>query len=235
MLEVIDLKVSYGTIPVLHGVSLSVKPGMLAALVGSNGAGKTTLLRTVSGLVKPVAGDIIFDGISTVGRKAQETARKGLVHVPQGRQIIPGLSVEQNLCVGAMQLPGLDRAEMKRGLDREFARFPILHTRRHLPGNSLSGGEQQMLAVSRARMMKPRALLLDEPSLGLAPKIVATILHELSQLADSGVAVLLVEQAALAALEIAQYGYVIKGGRIVMQGEGKKLSADKALIQSYLG
>jgi branched-chain amino acid transport system ATP-binding protein len=235
MLEVKDLKVSYGNIPVLHDVSLNVKPGMLAALVGSNGAGKTTLLRAVSGIIKPAAGDVVFDGVTTVGRKPQETARRGLVHVPQGRQIVPGLTVEQNLCVGAMQLPGLDRAEMKRGLEREFERFPILHTRRHLLGTSLSGGEQQMLAVSRALMMKPRALMLDEPSLGLAPKIVATILQELSHLADSGVAVLLVEQAALAALEIAHYGYVIKGGRIVMQDEGKKLSGNKALIQSYLG
>ncbi|MGU3496769.1 ABC transporter ATP-binding protein [Xanthobacteraceae bacterium A53D] len=235
MLDVKSLNVAYGNIPVLHDVSLSVQPGTLAALVGANGAGKTTLLRAISGITRPSSGDIVFDGASVVGRKPEETARRGLVHVPQGRQIVPGLTVEQNLCIGALHLKGIDREEMKRGIEREYERFPILHTRRHLPGTSLSGGEQQMLAVSRALMMRPRALMLDEPSLGLAPKIVRTILDELERLAASGVAVLLVEQAALAALEIAHTGYVIKGGRIVMHDTGSALSSNKALVQSYLG
>ena len=235
MLEVQSLQVSYGNIAVLHDVSLSVPAGRLAALVGANGAGKTTLLRAISGLVTPRAGQITFDGASTVGDKPEKTARRGLVHVPQGRQIVPGLSVEQNLCLGAMQIHGLDKATLQERMDREYRRFPILHTRRQLPGTSLSGGEQQMLAVSRALMMQPRALMLDEPSLGLAPKIVSVILEELVGLAQSGVSVLLVEQAALAALAIADDGFVIKGGRIVMRDSGPALARDRALIQSYLG
>ena len=235
ILQARGIEVAYGGIGVLHGVDFEVQVGTLAAIVGANGAGKTTLLRALSRLVPLKAGSIHFDGRDIGATPAHQVTRAGLVHVPQGRQIIPTLTVEDNLRIGAQSLPGIDSTEIAARLEAEFERFPVLRDRRAIPGGSLSGGEQQMLAVSRALMMKPRVLLLDEPSLGLAPQIVGTIFATLRSLTRAGVTVLLVEQAAIMALRIADHGYVLQGGRIVMQGAPQSLLADPELVGRYLG
>ena len=235
LLQARGLEVKLGGVEILRGVDLEVREGTLVSLVGANGAGKTTLLRALSRLVPATRGEIVFDGRSLDGEEAHRVTRSGLVHVPQGRQIIPTLSVEDNLRIGAGSLPGIDEAQLQARLEAEFARFPALRERRRIPGGSLSGGEQQMLAVSRALMMKPRLLLLDEPSLGLAPQIVSTIFATLRRLTEAGVTVLLVEQAAMTALRIADFGYVLQNGRIVLSGLPQDLLKDRALVSRYLG
>jgi branched-chain amino acid transport system ATP-binding protein len=211
-----------------------VRPGELAAVIGANGAGKTTLLRTISNLIPRSGGRITFDGRDTAGVSAHVLARSGLVHVPQGRQIVPTLSVLDNLLIGAKNVPDLAPHEIAERLEAEFARFPIIRERQHLPGSALSGGEQQMLALSRALMMRPRALMLDEPSLGLAPQIVKHILAALRALAEAGLAVVLVEQLALVALDVADSAYVLRNGRLVLSGSAAELRRDQALVESYL-
>lgn len=235
ILQVKGLKVALGGVEVLRGVDLEVDAGTLVAIVGANGAGKTTLLRSISRLFPIREGSIFFDGRDIRQLEPHLVTRSGLVHVPQGRQIIPTLSVEDNLRIGAGSLPGIASVEIESRLAAEFERFPVLRERRLIAGGALSGGEQQMLAVARALMMKPRVLLLDEPSLGLAPQIVTTIFTSLRKLADSGVTVLLVEQAAVMALRIADYGYVMQNGRIVMSGPPTQLLEDPALVSRYLG
>jgi branched-chain amino acid transport system ATP-binding protein len=235
ILSVRGLEVTLGGVEILRGVDLEVDEGRLVSIVGANGAGKTTLLRALSRLVPATRGEIRFDGTDLGAQDAFKVTRSGLVHVPQGRQIIPALSVEDNLRIGAGSLPGVDEAEIQRRLAGEFERFPVLRERRRIPGGSLSGGEQQMLAVSRALMMKPRLLLLDEPSLGLAPQIVSAIFATLRTLTAAGVTVLLVEQAAIMALRIADYGYVLQNGRIVLSGLPADLLKDRALVSRYLG
>lgn len=234
LLSIKGLQVAFGGVSVLHGIDLDVQAGQLTAVVGANGAGKTTLLRAVSRLAPAKAGSIHFDGQDLAALAPHLVARRGLVHVPQGRQIVPGLSVEQNLLLGASSLDGMDSATQQDLLAAEYARFPVLAQRRHIPGEALSGGEQQMLAVSRALMMRPRLLILDEPSLGLAPQIVRSIHASLRALATQGMAVLLVEQVAFAALRIADHGYVIQNGRIAMAGPPEQLLRDPALVQRYL-
>lgn len=234
MIRLETVSAGFGGAPVLHGVSLAVAPGRLVAVVGANGAGKTTLLRTVSNIVRPTGGRVMFDGRSTDGIAPHVLARAGLVHVPQGRQVIPTLSVRDNLLIGAQRVHGLGSSAIMDALEQEFARFPVLRARQHIPGGSLSGGEQQMLAVSRALMMRPNVLLLDEPSLGLAPQVVRTILDQLRTLADRGLAVLLVEQLALLALDIADEGHVLQRGRFVLSGPARELRADRAMIEGYL-
>lgn len=235
LLEVRGLEVTLGGVEILRGVDLDVREGSLVSVVGANGAGKTTLLRALSRLVPASRGEIRFGGRSLAGEEAFRVTRAGLVHVPQGRQIIPTLSVEDNLRIGVGSLPGLDEAEIRRRLDVEFERFPVLRERRGIPGGALSGGEQQMLAVSRALAMQPRLLLLDEPSLGLAPQIVSAIFATLRTLTAAGVTVLLVEQAAITALRIADFGYVLQNGRIVLSGAPRELLEDRALVSRYLG
>ena len=235
LLTIQGLEVGFGGVTVLHGIDLDIAAGSLVAIVGANGAGKTTLLRALSRLLPLQAGSITYDGRDLGGVAPHHVTRMGLVHVPQGRQIIPTLSVEDNLLIGAGSLPGLSRAEIDARLTGEFERFPVLRDRRRIPGGSLSGGEQQMLAVSRALMMRPRVLMLDEPSLGLAPQIITGIFSALRALAASGVTVLLVEQVAFAALKIADHGYVLQNGRIVMSGPPADLLQDPALISRYLG
>ena len=235
LLSVSGLEVTLGGVQILRGVDLEIDEGRLVSIVGANGAGKTTLLRALSRLVPPTRGEIRFGGTDLGALDAYKVTRSGLIHVPQGRQIIPGLTVEDNLRIGAGSLPGIDEVEMQARLEGEFARFPVLRERRRIPGGSLSGGEQQMLAVSRALMMKPRLLLLDEPSLGLAPQIVSAIFATLRTLSASGVTVLLVEQAAIMALKIADYGYVLQNGRIVLSGLPAELLEDRALVSRYLG
>ena len=234
MIAIENVSARIGAIQVLDGVSLNVRAGELAAVIGANGAGKTSLLRTISNLIPARTGRIAFDGRDTAGLSPHALARSGLVHVPQGRQIVPSLSVLDNLLIGARNVPSLQAEEVAERLEAEFARFPVLRERQHIPGGALSGGEQQMLAVSRALMMKPKALMLDEPSLGLAPQIVQKILLALRSLAEAGLAVLLVEQMAMLALGIADTAYVLRNGRLVLSGSAAELRQDRALIETYL-
>lgn len=221
-----------GSSEVLKGIDLDVKKGELLAVIGANGAGKTSLLRVLSNLLPLHGGEIVFDGEPTERRSAHDLARSGLVHVPQGRQIVPGLSVRDNLLLGtlALEQSTSDRAAR---LEREFDRFPVLRERASVPGSSLSGGEQQMLAVSRGLMMNPKVLMLDEPSLGLAPQIVRAILATLRGLADDGLAVILVEQVAALALKVADRAILLRNGESVLQGPVSAFS-DQALVDSYL-
>jgi len=235
MIEVENLHVAIGSVSILHDVSLRLEPGRLVTVIGANGAGKTTLLRSLSNLVRPQRGEVRFDGRPVADLAPHLLARSGLVHVPQGRQIVPGLTVRDNLVIGADRIAGHSADTLREGLDREFARFPVLKERQHVLGGNLSGGEQQMLAVSRALMMRPKALLLDEPSLGLAPQVVAAILKALRRLADDGLAILLVEQLALLALDTADEAHVLQRGRVVLSGPADGLRRDRAVIESYLG
>jgi branched-chain amino acid transport system ATP-binding protein len=223
-----------GRVQILRDVDLSVEPGKLVLVLGANGAGKTTLLRVISGIVPIWSGKLLFGSESIVGRPAHVLARLGLVHVPQGRQIIPTLSVEENLVIGASHLPGITRETIALRLEQEYARFPVLKTRRNLAGGSLSGGEQQMLAVSRGLMMGPKLLMLDEPSLGLAPQMVRRILEALAGLAKTGISVLLVEQKTMA-LEIADYLHVLKNGAIVHSAAAADVGDAEELFRHYIG
>ena len=233
MIELQQVCVRIGAQEVLKDINFKLGSGELLAVIGANGAGKTTLLRAISGLIALSTGKIQFDSRSISGMAAHTLARRGLVHVPQGRQIVPALSVEDNLKIGAVQA-GLSREEVDRRIALEYERFPVLKARKAISGASLSGGEQQMLALSRALMMSPRVLLLDEPSLGLAPQIVSMILNCLRTLASEGMAVLLVEQAAFLALEIADRGIVLRNGEFVLHDQAKLLRKNKRLLESYL-
>ena len=233
MIELQQVCVRIGAQEVLKDINFKLGSGELLAVIGANGAGKTTLLRAISGLIALSTGKIQFDSRSISGMAAHTLARRGLVHVPQGRQIVPALSVEDNLKIGAVQA-GLSREEVDRRIALEYERFPVLKARKAISGASLSGGEQQMLALSRALLMSPRVLLLDEPSLGLAPQIVLMILNCLRALASEGMAVLLVEQAAFLALEIADRGIVLRNGEFVLHDQAKLLRKNKRLLESYL-
>ena len=233
MIELQQVCVRIGAQEVLKDINFKLGSGELLAVIGANGAGKTTLLRAISGLIALSTGKIQFDSRSISGMAAHTLARRGLVHVPQGRQIVPALSVEDNLKIGAVQA-GLSREEVDRRIALEYERFPVLKARKAISGASLSGGEQQMLALSRALMMSPRVLLLDEPSLGLAPQIVSMILNCLRALASEGMTVLLVEQAAFLALEIADRGIVLRNGEFVLHDQAKLLRKNKRLLESYL-
>ena len=235
LLKVDAIDASIGAINILHGVSLSVSSGELVTVIGANGAGKTTLLRVISNVLKPSVGQIVFDGAPTTEVDAHRLARRGLIHVPQGRQIVPTLSVYDNLIIGAERSEIIDSEALMENLEREYSRFPVLRERKDLAAGSLSGGEQQMLAVSRALMMRPKLLMLDEPSLGLAPQIVRTILNALRQLADEGLAVLLVEQVAMAALSVADNAHVLRNGEVALSGTASDLRRDQSLVESYLG
>ena len=233
MIELHQVCVRIGAQEVLRDINFKLVGGELLAVIGANGAGKTTLLRAISGLISLSAGKIQYEDRSISGLEAHTLARRGLVHVPQGRQIVPALSVEDNLKIGAVQA-GVSREEIEQRIALEYMRFPVLKARKAISGASLSGGEQQMLALSRALMMSPRVLLLDEPSLGLAPQIVLMILNALRALASEGMAVLLVEQAAFLALEIADRGIVLRNGEFVLHDEAKLLRKNKRLLESYL-
>jgi branched-chain amino acid transport system ATP-binding protein len=235
MISAEGVRASIGPVGILHDVTISVPSGKLVTVIGANGAGKTTLLRVISNVLPPTGGRVEFDGVSNEGIRPHILARRGLIHVPQGRQIIPTLSVRDNLVIGAARVPHLSESDVEAGLEREFARFPALRERRHIPGGNLSGGEQQMLAISRALMMRPKVLMLDEPSLGLAPQVVASIFRALRRLADDGLAVLLVEQLALLALDVADYAYVLQRGRVALSGPAAELRRSPAVVESYLG
>ena len=233
MLTVTELSVSYGPVRALSKVSLEVPPGEVTAVIGANGAGKSTLMRTLAGLVKPAAGTATLDGEKITGRKAEDIVRMGLALVPEGRSTIPDLTVDENLRLGGLWR---NRAERAASQAEIFDLFPILGQRKHLRADTLSGGERQQLAIGRALMAKPRCLLLDEPSLGLAPLIVTQILELVSGLAkDSGLAVLLVEQNAVTALRVATTGIVLNLGEIVQSGPAEAIRSDEQLRHAYLG
>jgi branched-chain amino acid transport system ATP-binding protein len=231
LLALTDVVVRYGAVEALKGISLTVEEGEVVTLLGSNGAGKTTTLRTISGLHSPAAGDIVFEGESLKGRPAHEIAAMGVRHVPEGRRVFPRMTVSENLEMGAYK----DRRHLSEDTDRVFALFPRLAERRSQDGGTLSGGEQQMLAIGRALMGRPRVLLLDEPSMGLAPLVVQTIFEIIKQVNDDGVTVLVVEQNAAQALRLADRGYVLETGTMAMDGLAQDLLTDDRVRKVYLG
>jgi branched-chain amino acid transport system ATP-binding protein len=234
VLTVEGVRVAYGACEALHGVSLEVRAGEVVTLVGANGAGKSTLLRTVSGLLSPKEGRVLFDGAPAHGAPAHALVRRGMSHVPEGRRIFTNLTVRENLELGAYVVRS--RGEAARRLARVLALFPRLAEREGQAGGTLSGGEQQMLAIGRALMASPRLLLLDEPSLGLAPLLVQEIFREIARInREDGVTILLVEQNAHMALSLASRGYVIETGRIVLEGASKDLFEDPQVRAAYLG
>jgi branched-chain amino acid transport system ATP-binding protein len=233
LLEVADLSVSYGAITALKGVSLSVGQGEVVALIGANGAGKTSTLRAVSGMLKPVGGRIRLRGQDVTGLKSNQLVPKGLAHAPEGRGIFPNLTVQENLDLGAYLRR--DTADIAADVEKSFALFPRLKERRAQLAGTLSGGEQQMLSISRALMSRPTLLLLDEPSLGLAPQVTQTIFRILREVNGQGMSILLVEQNAHLALELAQWAYVLETSEIAMEGTGKELLASEAIRKAYLG
>jgi branched-chain amino acid transport system ATP-binding protein len=233
MLEIKDLKVAYGRVRAVKGISFTVEEGQVVTLVGTNGAGKTTTLRTISGLIKPEAGEIWFQGKRIDSTPAHEITVLGLAHSPEGRRIFPRLTVEDNLMLGAFARR--DKAAISKDLDRAFDLFPILKERRDQPAGTFSGGEQQMLAIGRARMSRPKLLMLDEPSMGLSPLMMQRIMSTIVELQREGVTILLVEQNAQAALSLADYGYVLEVGQIVLQNTGKALLVDENVRKAYLG
>ena len=234
MLEIRDLKASYGAITALHGISLSVKPGSIVTLIGSNGAGKSTTLRAISGLVKPQSGEILYEGKTIGGLPAHQIVKFGLSHVPEGRMIFANLTVHENLMMGAYLQR--DKATIHRELDFVFATFPRLKEREAQVAGTLSGGEQQMLAIGRALMSQPKFLMLDEPSLGLAPLLVKTIFAKIVEInRERGITILLVEQNANLALEISHHGYVLETGRIILEGDSAALRKNPEIKRAYLG
>jgi branched-chain amino acid transport system ATP-binding protein len=232
LLEVTDLRVSYGAIEAIKGISLEVEEGQVASLIGTNGAGKTTTLRALSGLLKPTAGTIRFDGQRLDGVPAHEVVVRGVAHAPEGRRIFPLMSVEENLELGAYSRKGQDYLADVSGV---FERFPRLEERRAQKAGTLSGGEQQMLAIGRALMSRPRLLMLDEPSMGLSPIMMQLIFDTIGELKTAGTTILLVEQNASAALALADFGYVLETGRVVLSGSGKDLLTDEKVRKAYLG
>ena len=233
MLEIATLSAGYGEVRVLEAVSLAVAPGSITALVGSNGAGKTTLMRTVAGLVQATAGRIALEDVDLGPAAPHERVERGVSLVPEGRLIFPGFSVEKNLRIGAVAPHA--RPGRRRRMEEMYALFPILAERRRQPGGTLSGGEQQMLAIARGLMSEPRLLLLDEPSLGLAPAVARTLFEMILRIRDAGVTVFIVEQDIRSTLEIADSAYVLENGRIAMSGQAAALLEDPQVRQSYLG
>jgi branched-chain amino acid transport system ATP-binding protein len=232
MLAIKGLRSGYGRIEVLHDLGLDIVQGQIITLIGANGAGKTTLLRTISGLLRPTAGSIQFEGVSIARRPPHKIVELGISHVPEGRAILKRMTVFDNLRMGAY-IRG--DAEVERDIESVLARFPVLSERRSQMAGTLSGGEQQMLAIGRALVVRPRLLLLDEPSLGLAPKIVTRIFVTLRELKNEGKTILLVEQNARQALQVADYGYVMERGRVVVTGSGQELLNMPEVQRTYLG
>jgi branched-chain amino acid transport system ATP-binding protein len=233
LLEIRDLIVRYGEIEALRGVSLQVEQGQVVTLLGANGAGKSTTLRALSGLTRPASGDILFDGQSIVGLGPEAIVRLGISHVPEGRRVFPGLSVKENIMLGGSNRR-VSKAELSREADAMFDLFPDIRAFSNALGWTLSGGQLQMVAVARGLMAKPRLLLLDEPSLGLAPVIVQAVFKIISEIRRT-TTVLLVEQNARMGLSVADYGYVLETGRIVLGGKPQELWGNEAIRAAYLG
>ncbi len=224
----------YGEIEAVHGVTLSVEEGQVVTLLGSNGAGKSTTLSAISGLIAPVAGEITYDGKSILGLGPEDIVRLGISHVPEGRRVFPGLSVRENIMLGASNRRG-GAGLLGREADEMFELFPDIRPFRDALGWTLSGGQQQMVAVARGLMAKPRLLLLDEPSLGLAPVIVQAVFRIISEIRRRGTTVLLVEQNARMGLSVADYGYVLESGRLALGGKPDELWSNEAIRAAYLG
>lgn len=233
MLKVDNINVYYGAIHALKGISLEVPEGKIVTLIGGNGAGKSTTLRTISGLLKPQTGEILLEGVNIVGVPAQDIVKKGLSQVPEGRRVFANMTVMENLELGAYTRK--DTKNIKDDLANVFKRFPRLSERRNQSAGTLSGGEQQMLAMGRALMSRPRILLLDEPSMGLAPLLVKEIFTIIKDINESGTTVLLVEQNANMALSIAHYAYVLETGKIALAGTAAELAQSEAVRKAYLG
>lgn len=233
LLRVDNLHVKYGAIEVLHGIAIEVKQGEIVSLLGANGAGKSTTLLTISGLVKPSAGAVYFDDVPVHNFRAHEIVKRGVAQVPEGRRIFNTLTVQENLTMGAFVCT--DSRQVKRTQEWVYSLFPILQERRNQLAGTLSGGEQQMLAIGRALMNQPRMLLLDEPSLGLAPLLVKAIFRTLQEINGTGVTILVVEQNARAALKLAHRGYVMQVGRIVLEDSATALLSNPEVQSAYLG
>ena len=232
-LEIRDLHVSYGGIRALKGIDLTVEEGQIVTLIGANGAGKTTTLRAISGLQKPQSGSILYGGEELVGLPAKEIVRRGIIHVPEGRRVFPDMTVAENLKIGAFLRK--DKDGIASDMDYVYSLFPRLKERSWQPAGTLSGGEQQMLAVGRVLMSRQKVLMMDEPSLGLAPLIVKDIFSIIRRVNADGITVLLIEQNANAALRIADYGYVLETGVIALTGTGEELLRNESVREAYLG
>jgi branched-chain amino acid transport system ATP-binding protein len=232
MLEVRDLVAGYGGVPVLRGLSLDVRPGEITAVLGANGAGKTTLNRAISGLVRANSGSIVFDGVRIDALSPADIVAAGLIHVPEGRKIFPNLSVRENLELGSYRRARSNRAA---NLERAFDIFPRLRQRQRQFAGTLSGGEQQMLAIGRGLMAEPRLIIMDEPSLGLSPLLVDEMFALISRIAAEGLAVMLVEQNVVQSLDLAAHAYVLENGAIAMSGTAATLKHDPQLMKTYLG
>jgi branched-chain amino acid transport system ATP-binding protein len=233
LLDIRDLSVSYGAIQALRGISLRVEQGQIVSLIGANGAGKSTTLRTISGLLRPTAGSILFDGHSIVRTPPHAIVHEGLIHVPEGRGIFANLTVAENVALGAYSRQ--DHDSIRTLMERALVLFPRLRERLHQNAGTLSGGEQQMLAIARALVARPRLLLLDEPSLGLAPQIAQTIFKVIQEIRAQGTTILLVEQNARMALKIADFAYVLETGEIAMRGTASELAQSDEVRKVYLG
>ena len=235
MLEVKNLTVKYGQLTALQGISFLVEDQKIVSLIGANGAGKTTTLMAISGLVPKESGSVIYDGEDITGEKPHIIARKQLSHIPEGRLIFPKLTVEENLITGQLAKKNMTEAEVKTRLDEMYTLFPRLKERRKQAGGSLSGGEQQMLAIARGVMSDPKVIMLDEPSLGIAPLVVEEIFKMIVNLKKAGKTILLIEQNAVMALKISDYAYVLELGKISVEGTGRELLANEAVKKAYLG
>ncbi|MEU1225876.1 ABC transporter ATP-binding protein [Streptomyces sp. NPDC005828] len=233
LLEVEDLRVAYGKIEAVKGISFSVEAGQVVALIGTNGAGKTTTLRTLSGLLKPASGRITFDGQSLSSIPAHKVVSLGLAHSPEGRHIFPRLTIEENLQLGAFLRK--DKDGIDQDIQKSYDLFPILGERRKQAAGTLSGGEQQMLAMGRALMSRPKLLMLDEPSMGLSPIMMQKIMETIATLKSEGMTILLIEQNAQAALSLADYGYVLEVGTMKLSGTGRDLLVNDDVRKTYLG
>ena len=233
MLEIKDVHAGYGNLKILRGIDMEVPSGGIVTLLGGNGTGKSTLLKAISGLIPLMEGEVIFDGVSVSKLKPHERMRLGLVQVTQAKEAYPAMTVEENLVLGAYTRK--DREATKADLQKVYDFFPVLRERRKQLSGTLSGGEVQMLVIGRGLMASPKMLMLDEPSAALAPKVVLEIFANINRIAKSGVTVLVVEQNVRMALILAQYGYIIRDGVIMMKGEAKKLISDPAVKESFLG
>jgi len=233
MLKVNNIQVQYGRVPALHGVTFEVKERELVSIVGANGAGKTTTLKTIVGVLSPVSGNIEFNGVNITGRHSSEIVRLGITYVPEARHIFGPLTVEENLLLGAFILRSKEKVD--EGLDFVYRLFPRLEERKKQRGGTLSGGEQQMLAIGRGLMSNPKLLMLDEPSLGLMPKLVDEMLEAVAKLKEAGKTILLVEQNVREALELSDRGYVLQTGRTIHQGTGKELLNAEIIKKAFLG
>ncbi|MEA5059254.1 MAG: ABC transporter ATP-binding protein [Candidatus Pelethousia sp.] len=233
LISIQNLNVHYGPIQALHDINIEVRQGEIVAIVGHNGAGKSTLLKSISGLVCPTSGDIQFNGKSILGMEADKVVKLGIAHTPEGRQVFPDLTIEDNLVAGAYTRN--DAAGIKADIQKYYDKFPILGERRTQKAGLMSGGEQQMLVIARSLMSRPKLLLMDEPSLGLAPVIVDEVYKIITQIAADGTTILLVEQNAVRALGVADRAYVLANGMIELSGTGKELAANDSVRKAYLG